>query len=299
MEMKTATPIKSNLLQNWNHYTMKAIIKHVFFLVAFGLSASATASQIVYHTTNPDNTSPLTGWTTDTKSGLQWLDVTDTAGLTYAQVESNPLYSGWSYATNTQLNQLIKDSTNITIQPLQNIQITNGSVYYPGNFSGLTIYNNQISSNTAVGFNYIHLLDPLINSLGSTLDTYVQETYGYPTYDSYFQATDPHNPSTTYNYYHNTYIDGLLAKDANGNEIGHIQSVAANVHIDSYGQRSDSLYDSAYYYTSYSAPVGGNLYGSFLVRDTAMIATPIPAAIWMVGSVLVGLIGFSRSKLQV
>ena len=188
--MKTATPIKSNPLQKWNNYTVKAIIKYVFLLVAFGLSASATASSIVYHTTNPDNTSPLTGWTTDTKSGLQWLDVTDTAGLTYAQVVSNQLYSGWSYATYTQLNQLVTDATNITIEPLKDrlYQIFNWagspSLTYLQGAPGFTGSNQEVivNTNSSGGVTYTHLFDPLINMLGSTLDLYTKETTGYLTY---------------------------------------------------------------------------------------------------------------------
>ncbi len=271
----------------------------MFFLVAFGLSATATASSIIYHTANPDNTSPLTGWTTDTKSGLQWLDVTDTAGLTYAQVESNPLYSGWSYATNTQLNQLLIDATNITIMPSQHIQYgyNNGTAYftYLQGGSNITASNQNVtfSTNNPSGVTFTHLFDPLINMLGSTLDLYTKETTGYPTYDAYFQTT---GTAPYYLYQHNTFTDGLLAPNAGQYEIGHIQSNALVLaYTGYYGEHG--VGDYAYYYTL--TPTGlnpGVLYGSFLVRDSATIATPIPAAIWLVSSALAGLVGFAGRK---
>jgi len=37
--------------------------------------------------------------------------------------------------------------------------------------------------------------------------------------------------------------------------------------------------------------------GSFLVRDTNLVQTPIPAAIWLMGTGLVGLLGFGRKNI--
>ena len=112
-------------------------------------------------------------------------------------------------------------------------------------------------------------------------------------YDAYVRSVYP-NPQLVY--LHNTFTDGLLAPDGVQYDIGHIQSYAQQV-----GPGSGGVYqsaDGAYYYNSASnsAPNPGNLYGSFLVRDTAMIATPIPAAIWLVGSALAGLVGFAGRK---
>jgi len=43
-------------------------------------------------------------------------------------------------------------------------------------------------------------------------------------------------------------------------------------------------------------PRGSDIHGTYLVRDTAIVATPIPAAVWLFGSALVGLFGVKRRK---
>ncbi|MCW9013131.1 MAG: hypothetical protein OQL06_05050 [Gammaproteobacteria bacterium] len=53
-------------------------------------------------------------YTVDTATGLDWLDLTETQGLSYsevsAQLEQGGQLAGWSYATQQQLNELFKNA---------------------------------------------------------------------------------------------------------------------------------------------------------------------------------------------
>ena len=53
-------------------------------------------------------------YTLDTKTGLEWLDLTETKGLSYndvsAQLATGHPLAGWSYASQKQLNELIANA---------------------------------------------------------------------------------------------------------------------------------------------------------------------------------------------
>lgn len=94
---------------------------------------------------------------TDTVSGLDWLDVTITAGMSVNSVKSQlvagGLYEGWRYATGDEFNSLVGNYTRATI-----------STYG---------YVNQEPAK----------IDGLVVMLGSTADVYALSTYG-ATYDA-------------------------------------------------------------------------------------------------------------------
>lgn len=154
---------------------MNFSIKHGIFLAALASSVPAQAAStidkvltfdqnnnpLIYHNTDVSVSLPLRGWTTDKNSGLDWLDVTATMGMTYDQVNNNSLYNGWHYATNTELNTLVTDATNINLSP-SNPYVTTFDTYRTV-FRQVTI--KDIGNPTDV--TYTHLFDPLINMLGS------------------------------------------------------------------------------------------------------------------------------------
>lgn len=78
-------------------------------LLAFQLVSHQTASAAIV-----DNGT----YTTDTTSGLDWLDLTPTLGKSYFQVEallgSGQLYAGWSFATHDQLDMLAFNYTGLS-----------------------------------------------------------------------------------------------------------------------------------------------------------------------------------------
>jgi hypothetical protein len=57
-------------------------------------------------------------YTTDTESGLDWLDVTETVGMSYnivfAQLVTGGTYEGWRYATGDEVNTLVSNALSIS-----------------------------------------------------------------------------------------------------------------------------------------------------------------------------------------
>jgi len=97
------------------------------------------------------------GYTTDTVSGLDWLDVTATINMSYNDVMSNinlnGFLLGWRYATRNELDGLVYNFTSITPDP--------------------TIPQNTIISNFPEGD-----IESLVNLLGDTLESYWISAYG-------------------------------------------------------------------------------------------------------------------------
>jgi len=71
------------------------------------LMATSCFISIKVHAELVDNGS----YTSDTASGLDWLDLTETRGLSYntvlAQMNSGGRFDGWTYATREQVNGLL------------------------------------------------------------------------------------------------------------------------------------------------------------------------------------------------
>jgi len=185
------------------------------------------------------------GYTTDTDTGLSWLDLTTTAGISYIDVQDYIAndqtvdgvdYSLWHYATSAQFNQLVSNFTGIFI----------GETDYS------TVYNDGESNG-------------LIPLLG---DTY----------------------SPIYGEGDRSYSAGFVAPDSNGDVFE--AYVFANIAGDG-DYRTDSQFSR-----SGSANYNQADYvGSFLVSGN-LIATPIPAALWLFGPALLGLMGFRRKAVD-
>lgn len=98
---------------------------------------------------------------TDTATGLDWLDVTTTAGMSFNQVSSQfgigGQFAGWRYATLDEFNTLVSNYSGIAIAA--------------GNYGQVTMETDRI--------------DGLVTLLGSTLDSYFLQTRGV-TYNEYF-----------------------------------------------------------------------------------------------------------------
>lgn len=93
-------------------------------------------------------------FTTDTESGLDWLDVTSSVNLSFeyvsSQLSTGGEFEGWSYATNDQFKTLASNYFATTL-------ITEGSKYFTTDDS---------------------LVDDLVLLFGNTIDTWTQEDYG-------------------------------------------------------------------------------------------------------------------------
>lgn len=172
--------------------------------------------------------------TRDTSSRLEWLDLTETNGLTYnyvsSQFGSGDTYEGFRYATYNETQQLF---TNFRL-PLEN---------------SITPRVNMLES-----------IEQIISYMGDVMNEYD------PAYNG---------------------VSGLVDSIPN--------SVSAHYRLGAYHRNDrsedglETLIDSGSHYVldSNSAVYAG----SYLVRVSTV---PIPAAAWLFGSGLLGLIGLAR-----
>lgn len=178
-------------------------------------------------------------FTTDNVSGLDWLDLSITAGQSYNDaLTSNP---GWRYATNAEVENIFGISFNGFYDT------TGGSAYGysqgpAGAYSGQTTDIQSFQSTFG-----------LINLGG--------DEYSFGLYED---------------------EDNILRM------MGAYQNGAGNNIV--YGPEFVENYDSSLY--QYRTSSNG-AYGSYLVRTSVV---PIPAAIWLFGSGLLGLVGIARRK---
>ena len=186
--------------------------------------------------------------TLDTSSGLEWLDATKTAGLSYSQVVAGSggwLTSGWRYATGAELNTLVVNATGATMNP-------------------------SLSESTALPAVETRAL---IQQLGSTLDALYLALYGQ-TYEEFLNSTGSYG---VYHYY--TY--GLLADDAvvngeTGKRLGLIFYYINN-------NNGDRYILSTPHYSMKSIDVSDYEFGSFLVRDASSISEPASLVLSLLG----------------
>jgi hypothetical protein len=170
----------------------------------------------------------------DLASGLKWLDLTETYGLTYeyvsAQLGSGGQFEGFRYATNTEVQSLWSNF---------GIDLSAGAA--------TSISGQDPNVETAAGF------------LGNTWNQYASWDYPFGT-------------------------SGITA-DITGS--GHY---ALGAHQTDWGTTQYETIGLITIDNSLSSIVP---YGSYLVMTSAV---PVPAAVWLFGSGMLGLIGIARRK---
>ena len=97
----------SNSFKNKKHQYYNKIMKPIWLIVLIGcasLFSSGINAEII------DNGN----YTTDTLTGLDWLDISETKGLSYYQVlsliEEGGKLEGWTYATRQQINTFFSNA---------------------------------------------------------------------------------------------------------------------------------------------------------------------------------------------
>jgi len=190
----------------------------VMFLV---LSTSSQAALISLDWNNTDDNLI----THDTVTGLNWLDLTETRGMTYETVTSQ--FNGWRYATTAEVVNLWANF---------NVNLSSSSVFNNASIVEQGVYDAALI-------------------LG---DTEVLAQAGYP-------------------------YSGTRGITAENDAIGAWVSNDPN-----YGVYTIHWYDG---FSSQSP--GSDYFGSYLVEVSAV---PVPAAVWLFGSGLIGLVGFARRK---
>lgn len=183
--------------------------------------------------------------TQDTASGLEWLDLTVTAGMSYnevsAQLGTGGAFEGWGYATVAQVEGLWTafggDSAYYNGWSTQNNGLFDVMAPYVGD---LVCHDQQSSCVTGQGYSWWLTETPQGGTSTSVLDVLVSS-------DAWT------NPEAALKDYFGNFNAGPVPLDASQSELG-----------------------------------------SALVRPIS--AVPVPAAVWLFGSGLLGLVGVARRK---
>jgi len=239
--------------------TLPVIIASTIFQLLPTSVVYAASTDIIDHGT----------YLSDSVSGLDWLDVTLSVNRSQYDVSSQfgngGDYAGYRYATGVELNTLV--------------------ARYTGTDTGVPL-NHYVDHSGDV-------IDGLIRLLGSTTDSASIAEFG--------QTVD-----ARYGYAEGEFYDitnGIIADIRPDLGIHYfytalLQDIDSTGHINEPGDSEYSSDRSRIYNGTFSSLNTGMDTGSYLVRDTVS-SVPVPAAVWLMGSGLLGLMGFSRrNKVQ-
>ncbi len=205
-------------------------------------------------------------YTVDTDTGLNWLDVTMTAGLSRDNVNSmlveGGALEGFRYATASELDQLI---------------INFGYV--------------------AVNQNCSHALH--CDGMGNSGDPEIIETMIKTLGDTFDKQLDLENNNLDVPEDGAGFTKGILGSQLRS-EVGGIYYDTAiivdgeQVSRSSGASGGDATDNVSTAYGSFRTDQSHWQLGSFLVAEVAVV--PVPAAAWLFGSALIGLVGIKRKK---
>jgi len=171
--------------------------------------------------------------TRDLSTGLEWLDLTETAGLTYDFVSSNlgdsGFFDGWAYASTSEVEAFFNSAGGIG----------------PYDYNAPSPFNDLV-------------VQDLLESWGTLHSHNTQRFSNFVT--SHIPQIDWHGT-------------GIIYYSTNTPAVGYM----------------DADFTSGGLFNSEGVPNVGHA----LVRVSAV---PIPAAVWLFGSGLIGLIGLARRK---
>lgn len=219
-------------------YTVLALLA-----AGFALQGTANANLI-------DNGTYLT----DTSFGLDWLNLTATAGLSMNQVLSSNQYIGWHYATVDQYIQLIYDIT--------------------GNAIPTSVNNLSLSPINITTVNLTHLqATQVIQEIGNTWDLYYQQKYGVSSADLYLAEQGAVGV-------HMDWTFGMLQPIYNSIYFGQIIDYNPDQ-----TNPSNVITNAGVAETSYSKDTSLVYVGSFLIRNSVS-TVPVPSSIIMFISAL-------------
>ena len=176
-------------------------------------------------------------YTSDTSTGLDWLDLSETAGIFYSQALSNN--SGWRYATYSEVQDLF-----------------------------------------GVLFNGYYDTDTTRHLSRSTDNAYSDQAIDVTNYQSLFGvASSTAASGKTHNYTYGLYSRG---------EPSTLRSMGTYSNTDGL-----TVIQGIEFYQAYTPSFTADGHGTYLVRTSLV---PIPAAVWLFGSGLIGLIGLTSRK---
>jgi hypothetical protein len=195
-------------------------------------------------------------YTTDSISGLDWLDVTASVYRSYNDVSSQfgtgGDFEGWRYATSIEFNALVTNYTGNAISPTE----------------------------TGVIYQYDDKVDGLVSLLGSTLDSAYLKNEGvtYDEFNGYMEGSGQ------------DYTFGLLADNLLSNN-EHWRALLwdddSSNYFDYSHLRHNFLEDNSIKDDSGSYLVRDSV---------QLTATPLPASVWLMISGVLGVMGLSRKN---
>ncbi len=195
-------------------------------------------------------------YTSDSLSGLDWLDVTASASRSYndvsSQFETGGDFEGWRYATGIEFNALVANYTGNPISPTES-----GVIYH---------HNDKI--------------DGLVSLLGSTLDSsYLKNKEA--TYDEFYGYKEGSGQDYTF---------GLLADNLLPNN-EHWMALLLDDESNGYWDYSDARHN---FLEDNSIQDHSGSY--LVRDSVQLTATPLPASVWLMISGVLSVVGLSRKN---
>lgn len=191
---------------------------------------------------------------TDTATGLDWLDVTETVNMSFDTITgmlgAGGAYSGWRYATGDEFNTLVGNYTGVPIT---------------AGFYGMVIQEPD-------------RIDGLVAMLGSTIDAAYLASHGM-TWDAYYGYAEGAGLD---------YTSGFIADAAYPDMAWYATLYDADV----YESSLDADYSWAHYDEPVPTYLDMDSVGSYLVRPA--ITVPEPGVIGLLALGLVGLVATRR-----
>lgn len=206
-------------------------------------------------------------YTRDTETGLDWLDLTITRGQSTGYVRSQlgvgGIYEGWQYATSADVALLFAHFESS-----------------PNPYCGGAIGDcNDGNTNESL------LIEYMIHTLGDTLDAHLDDigsgndvAVGGAGAARGYVSDSPRTTSTN--------ITGY----AWVSDYELVRRISRNQYLN--GPDSYSA-DAGYANTRF---ISDPEWGSFLIKSYNAAVIPVPAAAWLFGSALMGLVGLNRSR---
>ncbi|MDH5445709.1 MAG: PEP-CTERM sorting domain-containing protein [Gammaproteobacteria bacterium] len=210
---------------------------------------------------------------TNDTTGLEWLSLSSTRGMTYANALSSNAANGWRYASNNEVVSLFNDFF---------------SGYVTNTTQGSSVYSNSHSSSSY----------PC--GLGGTC--YSSRTSSTPD-SAYTQSQQYSDISNWFSFFGTTYYNSWSSGFSQGaiglyrDEMGALRELGA-------GKSSSSSYSSSYSNNYVNGPDFAfihsendySIYGTFLVRSNIVTTVPEPGVCALM---LFGLVGFGIARRRI
>ncbi|MCF6354799.1 MAG: PEP-CTERM sorting domain-containing protein [Candidatus Polarisedimenticolaceae bacterium] len=234
--------------------------------IAAAIAISITANSVI---AAPINIVDHSSYFSDTNSGLDWLKLTETRGLSYNKVQNQTVvgsaFYGWRYATGSDFEALMQ---NFGILPQGNTCAASSALYC-----------DTYGAGNALG------IETAINLLGDTKKAYLDDINAYGEIEISGKGGVSGILHGAWDYIGGTTIanirDGESVVRATGNFL-------ADYNDEVFSAKRDWDFTSS-----------GDSLGSFLIRNSTVVANvPEPSALWLMAIGMIGFIGRAKKSIK-